>query len=379
MVATTPRFPRSWSLPLHEGPHLRAGGVPRVHRGEAACGLLEVGQGRLALPRRVQQVGQVGVQRGDPVLVAQLAAQRERLLGQGQGLSRLAAVGQQPAADCSAPPLRPPGRAARAPAPGFAAAGPRPSRGRRAARRACPARSAPGRPRPGLRPDGPLPARPRPGRPRPAPRRAGRPAPRGPPRSGPGGPGHRDPAVPGRGPDAPRPAPSRPAGDAPRRACARWQRARPAGRPRPPSRLRPVNGGRGGLELGQRLPVAAQHGEHVTQGHGHLHRRVAQRFGPAQVRVLLGVGVQIAGAPGGPPPPASRLGVPARRAAGAPRWTRPGWSPGPARTGGSARPRPGRAAACAGPGSWSRRRPPAAPRTGSHSGARRDPRPAASR
>jgi hypothetical protein len=29
-----------------------------------------VGQSGLALPRRVQQVGQVGVQRGDPVLVA---------------------------------------------------------------------------------------------------------------------------------------------------------------------------------------------------------------------------------------------------------------------------------------------------------------------
>ncbi len=86
--------------PLDEGPYLRARGAAGVHRGEAPRGFLQVGQGRLALAGRVQQVGQVGMQRGDPVLVTQFAAERQGLLGQRQGVGRLAAVGQQPGSGC---------------------------------------------------------------------------------------------------------------------------------------------------------------------------------------------------------------------------------------------------------------------------------------
>jgi hypothetical protein len=53
-------------------------------------------QGGVVLPGLVQQVGQVGVERGYPVLVAQFAAEPERLPGQVESLTRAAGVGEQP-------------------------------------------------------------------------------------------------------------------------------------------------------------------------------------------------------------------------------------------------------------------------------------------
>ena len=49
----------------------------------------------LTLAVRVQQVGQVGVQRRHPVLVAELAAQLEGLRCRGQGFRTASGLGQQ--------------------------------------------------------------------------------------------------------------------------------------------------------------------------------------------------------------------------------------------------------------------------------------------
>ena len=66
---------------------------------------------------------------------------------------------------------------------------------------------------------------------------------------------------------------------------------------------------RGRLELGERLAVAAEHGQHLAERNGAGHRRVAERHRLAQVRVGLGVRVQLAGTLGGVPPPLRGLGV----------------------------------------------------------------------
>ena len=85
------------------------------------------------LARRVQQVGQVGVQRGQPVLVAQLTAEGQRFLGQRQCLGQAAALGQQPGQVVQ----RGHGRPAVRQLPGLGQALPQLSRGgRRVARRA---------------------------------------------------------------------------------------------------------------------------------------------------------------------------------------------------------------------------------------------------
>jgi hypothetical protein len=68
--------------------------------------------------------------------------------------------------------------------------------------------------------------------------------------------------------------------------------------------------GRGGLELGQRFPVPAEHDQHLAQGDPSGQLRIAERQGLGQVRVRLGVRVQLASHLGSPPPPLRCLGVP---------------------------------------------------------------------
>jgi len=70
--------------------------VVGVDGGEAPGGLLEVRHRRLTLAGRVQQVGQVRVQRRDPVLVAELTAELECFGRERQRLGAAAGLGQQP-------------------------------------------------------------------------------------------------------------------------------------------------------------------------------------------------------------------------------------------------------------------------------------------
>jgi hypothetical protein len=57
-----------------------------------------MGHRGVTLAVRVQQVGQVGVQRRHPVLVAELAAQLEGLSRRGQGFLTPSGLGQELAA-----------------------------------------------------------------------------------------------------------------------------------------------------------------------------------------------------------------------------------------------------------------------------------------
>ena len=84
--------PATRGLPLHQHPDFRAGVVVGVDGGEAPGGLLEVRHRRLTLAGRVQQVGQVRVQRRHPVLVAEL----ERFRRQRQRFYAVSHFRQQP-------------------------------------------------------------------------------------------------------------------------------------------------------------------------------------------------------------------------------------------------------------------------------------------
>jgi hypothetical protein len=82
--------------PLDERPDFRPWPVTHVDRGESPGRFLQVRDRGLTLAVRVQQVGHVRVQRRDPVLVAEFAAQFERLGRERQRLGAAAGFGQQP-------------------------------------------------------------------------------------------------------------------------------------------------------------------------------------------------------------------------------------------------------------------------------------------
>jgi hypothetical protein len=91
-----PRLAGPQRLPLDERPDLRPGSVAHVDRSESSGRFLQVRDRGIALAVRVQQVGHVRVQRRDPVLVAEFAAQFERFGRERQRLGAAAGLGQQP-------------------------------------------------------------------------------------------------------------------------------------------------------------------------------------------------------------------------------------------------------------------------------------------
>src|ERR1700751_4941399 len=86
-VRREPPHDPAWPLPLHERPDLRPRRVAHVDRGEPPGRLLQMGYGGGPLTVRVQQVGHVRVQGRHPVLVAEFAAELERLGRDLEGLA----------------------------------------------------------------------------------------------------------------------------------------------------------------------------------------------------------------------------------------------------------------------------------------------------
>ena len=91
-----PRLAEPHGSPLDERPDLRPGPVAHVDRGESPGRFLQVRHRGVALAVRVQQVGHVRVQRRDPVLVAELTAELERLGRDRQRFGAAAGFCQQP-------------------------------------------------------------------------------------------------------------------------------------------------------------------------------------------------------------------------------------------------------------------------------------------
>ena len=129
-----------------------------------------------------------------------------------------------------------------------------------------------------------------------------------------------------------------------------------------PVAIAAASDGRGGLELGQRLPVPAEHDQHLAQGDPPGQLRVARAPGPGSGAHAPRRARTARGPPRRPATTTARPRRPGRPAAGGRRWSRPGWWPDRARAGGSGCRPPGRAAAGAGPGWPIRRRSGAAPR-----------------